>query len=579
MATTEGRELSPTSKTGNPATLSNDDISDLFRGEDSSTKLSSTDNVFAEDDVAHAFIEQQIADDMGFVGKMPGSFDSDAEVAPLTKPKTVQERAEMIKAAYAGRQEKLAEHLFSPTDSQKSVSPKNASRESQKAEEQEENLYSATSESPGSAVSGSSPVARAFPKQLRPLSSNRVTLEIQVKLRLLPAAVLLSRQPSDSATLLKAKEHARAAWRLADTGLETNHPLVSRCCFYIGVCRYMLHEIRGRAKVGGRDALSWFLNAVDAKDGGFEEGRLAEVWIEFLKGPQMSPSAHKRPSTAQSWVDTIWERVRSFAEGGQRPMPQDVGSSVSPKHLAGEAQQGWKPRPGEEAVPDYESERSVTYDHHGLAWSRNHPYGKDTIMCASPGKMTGYTDESDDPPVSKMPLRSLRGGLVDIAALGPPRTNGSNDRVALGGLRIINSGLSPTSPEEEIPVQAPAPLRYKIVNPDPTNSSSSADTRRGGEAQPDAPELSPSKRQASSPRKSVAFSHSQKDDDDAEEENASTSPVKAGSIWARRRISNVLGITTGHSVEQLDNLMMAEEGRSPGPDEEGFHHRKKNKTP
>ncbi|KAK4543555.1 hypothetical protein LTR36_005450 [Oleoguttula mirabilis] len=290
-------------------------------------------------------------------------------------------------------------------------------------------------------------------------------------------------------------------------------------------------------------------------------------------------------------------------------------SPVSPKNRTG-AVASRRPGMGER-IPTFttlQSGGSTEYDHHGVAWSHSRPFGKGEILpgkpmefVASPDRMTGVDDE-DDEVVDDIPY-NLHGGHVPIRQLKAPHGSFS-DQGALGALKVANGsgvvsppaslwamgsgsgGETTQAPQQEQPQkqqqQQPAPrIAYRIVNGAPSDSSSS-DAHSGAllplhepshlptpghspsyiPPQPTSPPA-PSDVAGRSPRRSIAFAASLTNrlpsftgSHDGSQQQPSPTSGGVG-LYARRKLSQIVGIPAITTAREADPLVEMEEGQSP----------------
>ncbi|KAK0320068.1 hypothetical protein LTR82_009003 [Friedmanniomyces endolithicus] len=352
------------------------------------------------------------------------------------------------------------------------------------------------------------------------ITANEQLLELEVKLRLMPAIVLLS-QPlsleakapasassvSDLRAVRSALKSVRSALSLVrgETGGKTpaSRAFMGLCHFYMGICKLR--------KGGITRAEDWFAAASVDAAGVYPEAEWAEQWLEaFLgaansvsasplkevpmniftglwqrsrantfgsapnsarslrartasSGSARSPTADEEPLSAGSWVSGVWQSVRQMVTDGgtqsYRPLEYLREENERSPTYADQASGG---RPSPRLVAAFVR---GDLDENERAWS---PVGG---AGASADGSVMY-DIMDRIGVGSPP--SLHYSDRDGANAAPLPSSPPKRRY-----RITNPDPSSNGSKQSAAVAAPASppkRRYRIANPDPSsNGSSSAD--------------------------------------------------------------------------------------------------------
>lgn len=350
-----------------------------------------------------------------------------------------------------------------------------------------------------------------------PLPKDPLVLELQIKMRLLPALVFLANPQvtHDPQAVRKAKKGVRDAYYLArhspDLNTTAGKALEGRCCFYQGMFRLV-----GNSQNDSRDgkAEKWFIKAAANAKGVYEEADWAESWARSLKGrreesrsgggkgPQgsspsssaspmnsgskISSAAAEQPKSAGSWVGTVWDLVARNVKGNivAKPPPfamltgDPVAGHATNPALEGDQVSPRDSRPDNpDHIPSFSSQgssqwpvggASIDQDHHGGTWSQNHPFDEGGVsseqgftMFQPTNGFTGYEQEARAERAARRNRKSLPlspyGGLVPIQDLSPG--NFGSDRGKLGGeLKVVDTGFFGVEPPP------PPPPPQTLVN-------------------------------------------------------------------------------------------------------------------
>ncbi|TKA83655.1 hypothetical protein B0A55_00442 [Friedmanniomyces simplex] len=470
-----------------------------------------------------------------------------------------------------------------------------------------------------------------------PGTVNEQLLELQVKLRLMPAIVLLSHphnpkvnspssasSPADLLAVETAQQSVRSALSLVrgETGGKTpaGRALMGLCEFYMGICRFAKGGILGRDE----RAAEWFAAASVDAAGVYPEAQSAQRWLEASRGAAGSTAGSPVGGSPARILSGFWPRSRANTGGAGPGTGRSVRFSDTPKT----ASSG--------------SARSRTADEvPGSAGSWV------SAVWESVRRMTGREDVGKSPPLDylreeneRSPTHNDRPSprfassftVKDLDEYGRPRSraggpgvgSGENgDRGILGGLRLAdpNSGdrdgahAALAQETERAPDSPPRRISYRITNLDLSSSSSEgtgaaspppppprctqsyepAESPHGTPAaqQPrDGPSPNATSPQSPSKRRSIAFSlpftgnptHNQPPA--SSPQVSPTLSIDSATAMAKRVTRRLSTIATGRDAKRPDLMEMAEEGQSPyrstfkpiGEEGEGWEMRKRKKS-
>ncbi|KAK4961851.1 hypothetical protein LTR10_002343 [Elasticomyces elasticus] len=441
-------------------------------------------------------------------------------------------------------------------------------------------------------VKGTSPgkVERTADEQL---------LEMQVKIRLLPAIGLLSRQkgkapswPSASSdddlrTAKKALRYVQSALTLVRraTGGKTpaSRALMGLCHFYMGVCRFAESLITGEECSAER----WFVAASVDAAGVYPEAKWAEQWIEASQNLNDDAAGSPVSGRPASVLGSLWSLSRRNTWG---PRP-DTARSVkfSPLIRTPRSGSAWSPTADE--VPGsagssigfvWDVIRRTTGSEDGwkqppVGFLRQHnghsPTYRDRPL--SPGE-----ECVEKPPPAKTGAES--GSTSDYGMLGRAlgvvvRTFRSSD---------ANEAVDPDStlPTAHSPMQQPK--QYFVTNPDLSSEGSDPSSRAVPQraisfehavSPLGTPQLSTVKVSGHVKRRSIAFMEAIADSlpfatinpskAKSAPPSAQVSPTSlsmdSATLIAKRMGRRLSSIATGWEPKRADPVGMAEEGQSP----------------
>ncbi|KAK5727327.1 hypothetical protein LTR15_003221 [Elasticomyces elasticus] len=449
-------------------------------------------------------------------------------------------------------------------------------------------------------------------------------LELQVKIRLLPAIGLLSRPPQqkskatswasssadDLRTAKKALKFVQSALTLVRraTGGKTHasRALMGLCHFYMGVCRFAESLITSEECSAER----WFVAASVDAAGVYPEAKWAEQWIEASQNLTNNAAGSPVSGRPASVLGSLWSLSRRNTWG---PRP-DTARSVefSPLIRTPRSGSAWSPTADE--VPG-SAGSSI-----GFVW--------DVIR-----RTTGSEDGWKQPPVGFLRQHNGRSPTYRNRPLSPgeervekpplaktgAESDSTSDYGILGrALGVVvrtfqssdaNEALDPdfTLPTAQSPEQQPK--QYFVTNPDLSSEgsdpSSRAEPQRAisfehAESPLGTPQLSTGKVSGHVKRRSIAFMEAIADSlpfatinpnkAKSAPPSAQVSPTSlsmdSATLMAKRMGRRLSSIATGWEPKRADPFGMAEEGQSPyrptfkaiGEGEEGWEFRRRKKS-
>ncbi|KAK5700321.1 hypothetical protein LTR17_023035 [Elasticomyces elasticus] len=463
-------------------------------------------------------------------------------------------------------------------------------------------------------------VKETSPGKLEPTADEQL-LELQVKIRLLPAIGLLSRQqgkatswPSASSaddlrTAKKALKFVQSALTLvrSATGGKTHasRALMGLCHFYMGVCRFAESIITGEECRAER----WFVAAsVDAADV-YPEAKWAEQWIEAsqnLTNDATGSPVSRRPASV---LGSLWPLSRPNTWG---PRP-DTARSVKFSPLVR------TPRSGSAWSPTADEVPASAGSSIGFVW--------DVIR-----RTTGSEDGWKQPPIGFLRKHNERSPTNTDRPLSPgeERRRPSLAKTGVGSgptsdygilglaLGVVARSFQSSDPNKELdpdftlptahsPVEQPK--QYFVTNPDLSSEGSDPSSRavpqraisfEHAESPLGTPQLSTGKVSGHVKRRSIAFMEAIADSLPFATINASkaksappsaqVSPTSlsmdSAALMAKRMGRRLSSIATGWEPKRADPFGMAEEGQSPyrptfktiGEGEEGWEVRRRKKS-
>ncbi|KAK1821644.1 hypothetical protein LTR12_003871 [Friedmanniomyces endolithicus] len=465
---------------------------------------------------------------------------------------------------------------------------------------------------------------KAVPSKLQG-TANEQLLELKVKLRLMPAIVLLS-QPlslgakapssvSDLRTVKSALKSVQSALSLVrgETGGKTpaSRALMGLCHFYMGVCK--LRES------GITRAEEWFAAASVDAAGVYPEAEWAEQWLEAFYGLANSASGSPLKEVPMNIFTGLWQRSRAntfgSAPNSARSLRARTSSSGSARSPTADEE---PPSAGSWVSGVWQSVRQMVTDG-GIQSYRPVEYLREENE-----RSPTYADlPSGGRPSPRLVAAFVRGELDENerpwSPVGGPGV-GSGDSAVYDIMDRIGMGDPPSVHlSERDGANATAPLlafppkrRYRITNPDPSsNGSTSADVvvappppSRTASYEPavspyshpspnppfngSTPPTSPTHSKSRSLTFSLPFGGSP-----TTSPQTSSSPqvspalsIDSATGLVKRVARRVSTIATGRDAKRLDLVEMAEEGHSPyrstfrpiGEGEEGVKPRGRNKS-
>ncbi|KAK3662224.1 hypothetical protein LTR22_006989 [Elasticomyces elasticus] len=459
-------------------------------------------------------------------------------------------------------------------------------------EQEQDEMYDVIALEMRTHVKGTSPgkVERTADEQL---------LELQVKIRLLPAIGLLSRQkgkapswPSASSdddlrttkNALRFVQSALTLVRRATGGKTTaSRALMGLCHFYMGVCRFAESLITGEECSAER----WFVAASVDAAGVYPEAKWAEQWIEASQNLTNDDAGSPISGRPASVLGSLWSLSRRNTWG---PRP-DTARSVkfSPLIRTPRSGSAWSPTADE--VPGsagssigfvWDVIRRTTGSEDG--WKQP-PVG---FLRQHNGHSPTYRDRPLSPGDERVEKPSLAktgaesGSTSDYGILGRAlgvvvRTFQSSD---------ANEALDPdfTLPTAQSPEQQPK--QYFVTNPDLSSEGSDPSSRavpqraisfEHAESPLGTPQLSTGKVSGHVKRRSIAFMEAIADSlpfatinpskAKSAPPSAQVSPTSlsmdSATLMAKRMGRRLSSIATGWEPKRADPFGMAEEGQSP----------------
>ncbi|KAK5712627.1 hypothetical protein LTR17_017880 [Elasticomyces elasticus] len=447
-------------------------------------------------------------------------------------------------------------------------------------------------------------------------------LEMQVKIRLLPAIGLLSRQKGkapawasassadDLRTAKKALKFVQSALTLVRgaTGGKTpaSRALMGLCHFYMGVCRFSESIITGKECSAPR----WFVAASVDAAGVYPEAEWAEQWIEAYQNLTDDTTGSPVSARPASVLGSFWPLSRRNTWG---PRPDTARSvKISPLVSAHRSGSAWSPSANE--VPG--SAGSWV----GALWDniRNTAGSEDGWKQPPIGFLRKHNERSPtytDRPLSPGEERKRRLSLAKTGVGSGPTSDYGMLGLALGAVGRSfqssnpNKELDPdfTLPTAQSPVQQPK--QYFVTNPDLSSEGSDPRSRtvpqraisfEHAESLLGTPQLSSGKVSGHVKRRSIAFMEAIADSLPFATINASkaksappsaqVSPTSlsmdSATLMAKRMGRRLSSIATGWEPKRADPFGMAEEGQSPyrptfkaiGEGEEGWEFRRRKKS-
>ncbi|KAK5707696.1 hypothetical protein LTR97_000234 [Elasticomyces elasticus] len=444
-------------------------------------------------------------------------------------------------------------------------------------------------------------------------------LELQVKMRLLPAIGLLSRQKGNSPSWPSASSDddlrtTKNALRFVQSALtlvrratggktHASRALMGLCHFYMGVCRFAESLITGEECSAER----WFVAASVDAAGVYPEAKWAEQWIEASQNLTNDETGSPVGGRPASVLGSLWSLSRRNTWG---PKP-DTARSVkfSPLIRTPRSGSAWSPTADE--VPGsagssigfvWDVIRRTTGSEDGwkqppVGFLRQHNGHSPTYRNRplSPGE-----ERVEKPPLAKTGAES--DSTSDYGILGRAlgvvvRTFQSSD---------ANEAVDPdfTLPTAQSPEQQPK--QYFVTDPDLSSEGSDPSSRA-------VPQRAISFEHAESPlgtpsgkvsghvkRRSIAFMEAIADSlpfatinpskAKSAPPSAQVSPTSlsmdSATLMAKRMGRRLSSIATGWEPKRADPFGMAEEGQSPyrptfkaiGEGEEGWEFRRRKKS-
>ncbi|KAK3677974.1 hypothetical protein LTR78_002069 [Recurvomyces mirabilis] len=437
-----------------------------------------------------------------------------------------------------------------------------------------------------------SPKTPKSPMELRH-DADLKALEVQVKLRLLPAIVLLSSPSLDSKALHVAYESARSAWYRARTRGKDRESaaLMGMCEYYIGLCKLAQADLQG-LRDGGRGAEQWFAKASVNAEGVYREAILAEKVLATIRRAQRPDSAlsaamSSRPGTADSDSSrpgTADGNSRPGTSGTIQSLPDDEAKHTTwwgwrtrirnlPRDLAAIGIHEVEEEGSEAASPPFSTLNANATNAIEMDHSRPDSGG----LIKSPSKQIQASDIRRLQRGTRIPTFSSEGSEVSKVIQRVETPDSGYGKGGLGGLRLANASAGSVSSSSHSPVKRTATTTIPAVD------SSTKQTSPGLIRLPSSPAQSPGGTPKETPteipspvtspttshakRKSVAFSLAALGSLSTSSHSARSSPqasprsIESATILARRMGRRISSITTGALVG--DSYRDAEEGRSP----------------
>ena len=435
------------------------------------------------------------------------------------------------------------------------------------------------------------------PKELR-YEGDLKALEMRVKLRLLPAIMVLSNPLSNSKDLDLAYDYATSAWRCARTrgNYMEGKALMGMCEYYVGICK-LAHSEPSGGRDRGKSAERLFAEASVHAEGVYPEAEFAAQALYTIQSAQRPGSAFSaatssRPGTADSSLIRLGN-----AGSDARPGTANSGRPGTPDTIHGpddeEAKRsswcGWrditKNRPRDLSADTYEEEneeesqaafppfKTLNANSTNALETDHSPPGSGTLL-VSPSKQIQASNIRRIQRGTRIPSFSTQGSEVSRVIQRAETPDSGYDRGGLGDPRLANASAS-VSGSSHPPVK-PTATTTSGVNSS-TNQTPpglirlpSSPTKSPGGTLKDLPTsiTSPVTSPSSShqKRKPVAFSLSVLSNltpSGSTRSSPQASPTSIGSatIMARRMGRRISAITT--AVHMGDSYRDAEEGRSP----------------
>ncbi|KAK1069041.1 hypothetical protein LTR12_013242 [Friedmanniomyces endolithicus] len=436
-------------------------------------------------------------------------------------------------------------------------------------------------------------------------TANEQLLELKVKLRLMPAIVLLS-QPlslgakapssassvSDLRTVKSALKSVQSALSLVrgETGGKTpaSRALMGLCHFYMGVCKLRESGITRAEK--------WFAAASVDAAGVYPEAEWADQWLEAFRGVANSASGSPLKEVPMNIFTGLWQRSRANTFGSApnsarspRARTASSGSARSPTAdeeppSAGSWVSGvWqsvRQMVTDGGIQSYrpvdylreENERSPTYADQPPSGGRPSP----RLVAAF---ARGELDENERPwfPIGGPGVGSGDSAVYDIM-----------DRIGMGDPPSVH--LSDRDGANAAPLPgSPPKRRYRITNPDPSSHGSGntdviaapSPPSRTASYEPavspyshpspnppfngSTPPTSPTHSKSRSLTFSLPFggSPTPSPPTSSSPQVSPTLSIDSATGLVKRVARRVSTIATGRDAKRLDLVEMAEEGHSP----------------
>ncbi|KAK5674661.1 hypothetical protein LTS10_012662 [Elasticomyces elasticus] len=466
-------------------------------------------------------------------------------------------------------------------------------------------------------------VKETLPGRLEQTADEQL-LEMQVKIRLLPAIGLLSRPPqqksratswaSSSAddlrtakTALRFVQSALTLVRSATGGkTHASRALMGLCHFYMGVCRFAESVIAGEECRAER----WFVAASVDAAGVYPEAKWAEQWIEAyqnLTNDAMGSPVSGRPGSV---LGSFWPLSRSNTFG---PRP-DTAKSVKFSPLIR------TPRSGSAWSPTADEVPASAGSSIGFVWDaiRRTTRSEDGWKQPPIGFLRKHNERSPtntDRPLSPGEERKRRPSLALTGVGSGPTSDYGILGLALG---VVARSFQSSDPNEELDpdftlptAQSPLeqPKQYFVTNPDLSSEGSDPSSRavpqrtisfEHAESPLGTPRLSSGKVSGHVKRRSIAFVEAIADSlpfatinpnkAKSAPPSAQVSPTSlsmdSATLMAKRMGRRLSSIATGWEPKRADPFGMAEEGQSPyrptfkaiGEGEEGWEVRRRKKS-
>lgn len=287
-----------------------------------------------------------------------------------------------------------------------------------------------------------------------------VSLEMDIKLRLLPITHLLTKANQTEHSLRSARNLAHATLEYAKA--RGAHPaLIGRCCFYVASSHWDAKDT-----TAAEDAMLWFQRATDVSAAGYAEGQWAQQWLNYWESKTMSPTTSGRPGTAGSWLGSAVGNVWSFFTSSRT-------NSKARAKVGEDDEEALSPKSGLRQGTSRSEKSDKTRDHFGLPWSERHPYGKGEVL---PGKMHEFVESPTQ--MSTMEEQwgeeqhipnNVLGGLVEAGNLSPAMqrspTRPSRNSIQCTPAGVMQFGAPNTTPRKLRVVNGPSPLSSPSSKP------------------------------------------------------------------------------------------------------------------